>query len=52
MKSLFTDYSDLMRSGVNGAMDPRLLVKKEADLEVYYAPFDYVNMNARIVVVV
>ncbi len=30
--------------------DPRLLIDREGDLEVRYAPFDHVNPEARIVI--
>ena len=51
MKSLFSNYADLMKTGTVEAMDPRLRIESDGKLEVYYAPFDHVNTEAKIVLV-
>lgn len=53
--NLFSQFAHLMNNNVGigdlKKLDGRLLLAKEEDLEVYYAPFDYVETQARVVLV-
>jgi len=50
--SLFRKYAPAMTDPVPPKVrDPRLLIDRAGDLKVYYAPFEYVNSEARIVLV-
>ena len=50
--SLFRKYAPTLTDPVPPKVrDPRLLIDKAGDLKVYYAPFEYVNPEARIVLV-
>lgn len=48
--TLFVHYASAIRAGA-AADDARLLIAKDAGLEVFYAPFDAVNPVARLVLV-
>lgn len=53
-KSLFRRFSSLIASGTlrHGDLpDPRLLLAERGDLAIFYAPFDYVAPDARVVLV-
>lgn len=48
----FDRYSDVLRSpAAPFTRDPRLLMAQDGDVAVYYAPLEYVNPQARIVLV-
>lgn len=49
--SLFTRYAAAIRSFNGDASAPDLELATDGPLSVYYAPFDYVNPNARVVLV-
>lgn len=50
--SLFNKYAPTLTEPVPPKVrDPRLLIDEAGDLKVYYAPFEYVNPEARIVLV-
>lgn len=52
--NLFPQYADIIRSGKahwSPSLDSRFRIAQEGDLEVFYAPFDYVASRARIVLV-
>jgi len=40
-----------LRTSALSARDPRLLMDREGPIEVFYAPLDYINMRARILLV-
>jgi len=51
-----TDLIEKYASAISGAMppvvrDPRLLMDVSGDVKIYYAPFEYINPHARIVLV-
>ncbi len=51
---LFTRFSGVIRALPESAvsdLDPRLLIEEAGALQIYYAPFDYINENARVVLV-
>jgi len=51
---LFEHFAPLMSRGVSGdraGLDRRYLLASEGDFEVYYAPFDFVQTQARVVLV-
>ncbi len=51
-KSLFEKFQSVIRSPQAPTVrDPRLLIEQDGTLQVYYAPFEYVNPGARIVLV-
>ena len=43
--------STLLAHGPSAANDPRLLIEDSGDLAMYYAPFDYIERRARVVLV-
>lgn len=49
---LFDKFAPVLKAA-NGPVvrDPRLAMEPEGDIQVYYAPFEYINPNARIVLV-
>jgi len=50
--SLFQKYLPVLRaSQAPTVRDPRLLMEQDGPLQVYYAPFEYINPTARIVLV-
>lgn len=50
--NLFRKYTPVFTAPVPPKVrDPRLLINKFGDLKTYYAPFEYVNREARIVLV-
>lgn len=51
-KSLFKQFQSVIQSPQAPIVrDPRLLMEQEGALQVYYAPFEYVNPGARLVLV-
>lgn len=53
MNDLFTQYGQLLKNGNvscnEKALPKELLIEESKDLAVFYAPFDYVNKSAKIV---
>ena len=49
--SLFTRYSAAIRNFTGDASSPELEIASDGALSVYYAPFEYVNPTARLVLV-
>lgn len=49
--SLFEKYSDAILTAGNEVLDPRLLMAHDNRISIYYAPFDAVNKDARLVLV-
>jgi hypothetical protein len=49
--SLYRKYEKAMRSPTASCMDERLLMAREGTLSTYYAPFDWVNQDARVTLV-
>jgi hypothetical protein len=56
-QTLFSKFSTIIRNLPDAAfqgnanLDESLLIERDGDLAIYYAPFDHVNPNARIVIV-
>ncbi len=51
-KSLFEKFQSVIRSPQAPMVrDPRLLIEQDGALQVYYAPFEYINPAARVVLV-
>lgn len=48
--NFFKRFSSVIREDITGP-DDRLLLDRDGALSIYYAPFDYVNKSARLVVV-
>ncbi len=50
----FKDFEGFIRntqfSGIQANLPPELLVEQQGELSVYYAPFDYINREARLVI--
>lgn len=44
-------YQDLIAEDNLDAQDDRLLIAKEGSLSIHYAPFEYINTSARLVIV-
>lgn len=53
MNDLFNQYEQLLKNGnvscIEKALPEELLIEQNKDLAVFYAPFDYVNKHAKIV---
>ena len=50
--TLFQKFQSVLRApDAPTVRDPRLLIDQEGALQVYYAPFEYINPTARIVLV-
>ena len=47
----FSRYASAVRNFEGDSLDPSLLMHREGDVSVYYAPFEWVNPQARIVLV-
>lgn len=47
----FTKYVSAVRDFTGEPLDPSLLLAREGALSVYYAPFEWVNLRARVVLV-
>ena len=51
MKNLIQQIKLLETINPKSIKDKKFLLKKEKNLEIYYAPFDFVNLKAKIVIV-
>lgn len=49
--SLFSRFKDVMRATSFSDVDDRLLLDRAGAVSVYYAPFDFINGQARVVIV-
>lgn len=49
--ALFSRFEHVIRIGVAPGRDPRLLLDDDGRVSVYYAPFEYLNPNAKVVIV-
>jgi len=49
--TLFSKYTAAIRSSGTDVLDHRLLMQSDGKVSVYYAPFDIVNLGARIAIV-
>jgi hypothetical protein len=52
--SLFENYASLMKSSTlcnSSGLNEELRIAQEGDIETYYAPFDYIERDARLVLV-
>ena len=51
MKNLIQEIKLLKKVNQKNIKDKKFLLKKEKNIEIYYAPFDYINSKAKIMIV-
>ena len=51
MKNLIQQIKLLEKKKKKNVKDKKFLLEKEKNIEIYYAPFDYINSKAKIVIV-
>ena len=51
MKNLIQQIKLLETINPKSIKDKKFLLEKEKNLEIYYAPFDFINLKAKIVIV-
>ena len=51
MKNLIQQIKLLETINQKNIKDKKFLLEKEKNIEIYYAPFDYINTKAKIVIV-